>query len=189
VYERAWLTDNDGCLRSGRGDETEGEGLAIFARDRIVSSRSIRLSEGRIGLSVTLASLPDLSIVVTHLSASRADVAGRAGEIARLLPWARLHGPPILLGDFNAVPDAEELGVLRSTYSDAWSAAAERGATGGVESGATRPGRRLARIDYVFFDPSINLALESVDVVDTSTAETGEVSDHRPVVATFRRFP
>jgi endonuclease/exonuclease/phosphatase family metal-dependent hydrolase len=189
VYERAWLTENEACLRSGRGDETEGEGLAIFSRDRIVASRFLRLSEGRIGLAASIASMPGVSIVVTHLSASRADAAGRASEIARLLPWAHLGGAPLLMGDFNATPDAEELGVVRSRYADAWHVAAGRGATGGIDTGATRPGRRLARIDYIFFDPAIGLALESVDVVDTSSSEYGEVSDHRPVVATFRRRP
>ena len=188
VYERAWLTENDACLRGGRGRETEGEGLAIFARDRIVASRSLRLSEGRIGLAASIASIPGVSIVVTHLSAARADAAGRASEIARLLPWAQVFGQPILMGDFNATPDADELAAVRSRYADAWDVAAGRGATGGIDTGATRPGRRLARIDYVFFDPAVDLALESVEVVDTSTPEYGEVSDHRPVVATFRRL-
>jgi exonuclease III len=46
----------------------------------------------------------------------------------------------------------------------------------------------VSRIDYVLYEPTVNLALDAVEVVDVSTAsDVGEVSDHHPVVATFRR--
>jgi len=190
AYEGAWNTENLDCLRSGRGDGVETEGLALFAPERIIATRSIRLSEGRVGLAARLASIPEVSVAVTHLSASREGQAGRARELALLLPWAEKHRAGIVMGDFNAVPQAGELAPVFSRYRDAWSVAAEQGSTAGVPSGATRPGRRLSRIDYVFFDPNVALTLESVEVIDTSSPtspDTGEVSDHRPVVATFRR--
>jgi endonuclease/exonuclease/phosphatase family metal-dependent hydrolase len=186
VYERAWNTDKDDCLRTGRGDGPETEGLAIFARTPVLESRSIRLSEGRIGLAARVASLPRTSIAVTHLSAARDDQAGRARELALLLPWATGQPAHVLMGDFNTTPQTGELGIVQSMYEDAWSRAALDGTTRGVESGATRPGRRQARIDYVFFDPAAPLVVDSVEVVDTSAPGLDEASDHRPVVATFR---
>jgi len=186
VYARAWNTDQRDCLQSGRGDGVETEGPAFFAPERIIASKSVRLSERRVGLAARVASLPGTSIVVTHLSPSRDNQAGRLGEIAALLPWARSHGVGVIVGDLNAAPDARELTSLSSRYVDSWNEAAEQGLTRGVESGGTF-GRARRRIDYVFFDRDVDLTLESVAVIDTSTAGLGEVSDHRPVVATFRR--
>jgi hypothetical protein len=57
-----------------------------------VSSNSIRLSEGRIGLEVRVASMPDVPVVVTHLSANQENQPMREREIATLLPWAARQG-------------------------------------------------------------------------------------------------
>lgn len=186
VYVKAWITENRQCLERGRGDEVETEGLAFFATERIVSSKSVRLSEGRIGLAVRLASMSHVPIIVTHLSPNRQNQANRVRELAALLPWARQHGPGILIGDLNAESDASELGPVLARYRDGWVEAAARGRSGGVISGSTRP-NRVSRIDYVFYAPEVDLTLESVEAVDTSTFGLGEVSDHNPVVATFRR--
>jgi endonuclease/exonuclease/phosphatase family metal-dependent hydrolase len=92
------------------------------------------------------------------------------------------------MGDLNARPDASELIPVLAQYRDAWVDAAERGDARGVLSGSTRPGRRVSRIDYVFYAPDVDLTLESVEIVDPSTVPgLGGVSDHFPVVATFRR--
>jgi hypothetical protein len=83
------------------------------------------------------------------------------------------------MGDFNATPEASELGPVRARYLDAWAEAAAQGQVGGVVSGSTRPSRRVSRIDYVFYAPDVDLRLESVDVVDPSTLPgLDEVSDH-----------
>ena len=73
-------------------------------------------------------------------------------------------------------------------YRDAWAEAASRGRAGGVASGSTRPFGRVSRIDYILYEPRLPLAVDSVEVVDVSASSaSGEVSDHNPVVATFRR--
>jgi endonuclease/exonuclease/phosphatase family metal-dependent hydrolase len=132
--------------------------------------------------------MPDVPVVLTHLSANQENQPNRVREIATLLPWATRRGSGIVMGDLNAMPDAGELVPVFAAYRDAWADAAGRGVTGGIVSGATRPGRRGARIDYVFYAPGAGLTLEHVDVIDTSTSPgLTEVSDHRPVVATFRR--
>lgn len=188
VYANAWITTNRDCQRQRRGDGVAAEGLALFAPGRIVGSTSFRLSEGRIGLDARLASMPGVPVLLTHLSANQENQPHRARELQALLPWAARRGTAILMGDLNAIPQAAELAPVLAAYRDAWQDAAERGVARGVETGATRPGRRGARIDYVFYAPDAGLTLESVEVVDTSTwSGLTEVSDHRPVVATFRR--
>jgi len=187
VFVKAWITDHRQCIERGRGKDIETEGLAIFARAHIVATSSVRLSEGRVGLVVRVASMPDVPVIVTHLSANQENQPNREREIATLLPWAVRQGPGILMGDLNARPDASELGPLMARYRDGWAEASAHGHAGGVTSGSTRPFGRVSRIDYVFYAPAVALTLDSVEIVDTSTLGLGEVSDHHPVVATFRR--
>ena len=190
IYAQAWITEDRQCLERSRGDGVATEGLAFFAAERIIGSSSVRLSEGRVGLAVRVAAMPHVPVIVTHLAASRRNQPDRVRELGRLLPWAAQHGPGILIGDFNATPTAVELRPVLAHYRDAWAGAVAQGTAGGVVSGSTRLGRRVSRIDYVFYEPGVDLVLESMEVVDTSTRpELGEVSDHRPVVATFRRVP
>src|SRR6266850_3921082 len=192
VFVKAWITDHRQCMERGRGKDVETEGVAIFAPERIVASSSVRLPEERVGLAVRVASMPDVPVIVTHLSANQENQPNRERQIATLLPWALRQGPGLLIGDLNARPEASELGPVMARYRDAWAEAAARGRAGGVTSGSTRPFGRVSRIDYVFYAPAPegHLTLDSVEIVDTSTLPgLGEVSDHHPVVATFRRGP
>jgi len=186
VFVKGWVSDKRYCLDRGRGDEVEVEGLAFLAAEPIVSTRWTHLPEHRIGLEVRLASLPDVPVVVTHLAPNRDQQELRARQFATLLPWASQRGGGILIGDLNAEPEASELAPVLTRYRDAWAEAARRGAARGYPTGQTRP-HRVSRIDYVLYAPEIDLTLESVHVVDTATLGLGEVSDHNPVVATFRR--
>ena len=187
-YVEAWITGNRQCLERRRGDDVETEGVAFFTPERIVASNSVRLSDGRVGLAVRVASLPHVPVIVTHLAATRQNQPARVREIAALLPWAAPQGPGLLIGDLNATPEASELGPVMARYRDAWADAAAQGRARGIASGSTRPGRRVSRIDYVFYSPEVDLTLESVEVVDTATPPAlPAVSDHHPVVTTFRR--
>jgi endonuclease/exonuclease/phosphatase family metal-dependent hydrolase len=186
LYVKAWTSDKRYCQERARGDDVEVEGLAFFAAEPIAVSKWTRLPENRVAVEVRVASLPDLPVIVTHLAPNRDQQALRARQFAALLPWAAPRGPGILIGDLNAEPDASELAPAFARYRDAWAEAARRGIARGVATGQTRP-HRVSRIDYVLYAPGINLTLESVEVVDTSTLGLGEVSDHNPVVATFRR--
>ena len=190
VYAKAWGTENAQCLERGRGDGVQTEGVAFLTPERIVASSSVRLSEGRVGLVVRIASMPHVPVIVTHLAANRENQAGRVREIAALLPWAARQGPGLLMGDLNARPEASELSPVMARYRDAWAEAAAGGRVYGVVSGSTRPGRRVSRIDYVFYAPDVDLTLQSAEVVDPSALPgLGGVSDHHPVVATFRGDP
>jgi endonuclease/exonuclease/phosphatase family metal-dependent hydrolase len=187
TYAKSWITEDRRCLERGKGDGVETEGLAFFTPHRVLASDSLRLSEGRVGLVVRVSSMPDLPVIVTHLAASRQNQEGRMRELAALLPWAMRQGPGLLMGDLNARPDAAELAPVLARYRDTWAEAAADGRTRGVLSGSTRPGRHVSRIDYILSAPGIDLILESVDIIDPSTVPgLGGVSDHHPVVATFR---
>src|SRR6185436_5379031 len=75
VHAKAWITDDRHCLEHGRGSDVATEDLAVFAAGRIVASSSVRLSEGRIGLAVRTAAMPQVTVIVTHLSANRQNQA------------------------------------------------------------------------------------------------------------------
>ncbi|MBI4888538.1 MAG: hypothetical protein HY824_15690 [Acidobacteria bacterium] len=187
VHQKAWVTDDRRCRDRGHGSDVATEELAIFSASPITDSRVVRLSEGRVGLAVRVAALPQVPIVVTHLAANRENQRGRMEELGVLLPWAARQGPGLLIGDFNAQPDAVELGPVMARYHDAWADAAADEHITGVVSGSTRPGRRFSRIDFVLYDEKAGLRVESAEVFDVSDLPgLGEVSDHQPVVATFR---
>lgn len=189
VYEKSWITENRDCMIRGRGDDVETEGVAFFAPGPILRSDRIRLPESRVGLMARSAAAPDVPVVVTHLAASRRNQAHRVQQLEALLPWAAMHGAGILMGDLNARPDAPELAPVMARYRDAWVDAVGRRAAIGVSTGGTGPGGRQ-RIDYILYSPDARLTLESVEIRDTATIEgLGEVSDHRPVIATFRIQP
>lgn len=189
VHARAWLLDSRECMERGRGSGVATEDLAFFSVRPILQSSVVRLSGGRVGLAVRVAPLPRVPFIVTHLSNGRRNQQDRAHELGVLLPWAARQGPGVLVGDLNARPDADELGPVLSRYRDAWADAAAIERAVGVVSGGTRP-FGSSRIDYVFYDPQSGLTVEQVDVVDVSAGSVfGDVSDHNPVVATFRRDP
>ena len=187
AFARSWVTENRDCMARGRGDDVATEGLAFFAPERLIVTDHINLPESRVGLMARVASMPDVPVVVTHLAASRRNQGQRVNQLGMLLPWAAKQGPGILMGDFNARPDATELVPVTERYRDSWVEASVRGINKGVMSGSTRPSYE-SRIDYVLYAADAPLVLDSVEVINTApTPGAVEVSDHRPVVATFRR--
>lgn len=156
------------------------EGLAIVSRFAVLESAHRRLphatdSEGRIVLSAALdAPGGRLWVHTTHLSYRQHEGRLREDQVLALDDeiTSRAAGnpqPQVLLGDFNTVPESDEirwlgglctLGGRRVFYQDAW-ATAGRGDGGGSARGITwarenpfrarmgwlRPDRR---IDYIF---------------------------------------
>lgn len=106
----------------------------------------------------------------THLD-FRGDPTVREMQVADMLQIMAEDGErQILLGDFNARPDAAELAPLWEHVGDAWLLA--NGADDGLTYPATAPDRR---IDYITVSPAVEVGL--VTVPETLA------SDHRPVVA------
>lgn len=111
-------------------------------------------------------------VYATHLD-YRSDPAVRRAQVADMSAvMARRHGPKLLLGDFNAEPDAAELASLWTRLTDALTVAGRRTTPTWPADAPTE------RIDYVTFTPGPRVT--GAYVPDTLA------SDHRPVVADLK---
>ncbi|MBX6356407.1 MAG: endonuclease/exonuclease/phosphatase family protein [Micromonosporaceae bacterium] len=112
-------------------------------------------------------------VYATHLD-FRSDPSVRHMQVRdtlAILAQDRPHAQQVLMGDFNAGPDAPELAPLWERVTDAWTVAGEG-------PGLTYPAEQPAeRIDYVTVSPGIGVT--SVSVPATLA------SDHRPVLASL----
>jgi endonuclease/exonuclease/phosphatase family metal-dependent hydrolase len=119
-----------------------------------------------------------LWVTATHLTTRSAEE--RAEQVGAL---AALHTEPmatgLLVGDFNATPDAPELDVLRERFTDAWHLAQDRADQAGWrfwqrDEGRTHPARSPhRRIDQVWVSAGVTVA--AAEVLDA-----GGASDHLP---------
>lgn len=111
----------------------------------------------------------------THLD-YRPDPAVRATQVAEtvdILAEDGEHATQVLLGDFNALPDAPELAPL-------WTRVRDTFAVAGSGDGSTFPAQAPdRRIDYATV--SQRVVVRSATVPGSALAR--EASDHRPVVA------
>ncbi len=110
----------------------------------------------------------------THLDARR-DSAEREHSAKELEAIVAAAGamPVILVGDFNASPEAPSIATLRSFLTDTWPLLHP-------EPGFTIPVRKpTRRIDYIWITPEAFKPLK-MEVIST------EASDHLPIVALFR---
>jgi len=121
-----------------------------------------------------------LWVTATHLTTRSPEE--RAAQVATL---AGLHTDSmeagVLVGDFNARPEAPELASLRDRFGDAWELARDRDDQAGWrfwqrEEGLTHPaGSPDRRIDQVWVSTDVEVA--SANVLDA-----GGASDHLPLV-------
>jgi len=189
AYVQAWQVNRDrACMERGRGDGPNTEGIALLAPEPLEAVAHVKLWNGRIGLAARVSASAGTTVIATHLANGRTqrNIRDRTRQLGKLLPWADALGVPrVLLGDFNARPDAAELAPIAKQYRDAWLEAQSSGAARGVGDGATRT-RGTSRVDFIFYTPGSGLRLESVETVDTRSLIGVVASDHRPVVASFR---
>jgi endonuclease/exonuclease/phosphatase family metal-dependent hydrolase len=172
AYEQEWFTPNVECRDSGRGDGKETEGLALLAPvESLGPTSTTPLPVSRIAFAVKLRSAGGLPVVVTHLASGAQNAEARRKEIDALTRWVGKLGPTeILVGDFNANPDDEEMRPVLSMFKDA----------GG------EPTHGQHRIDYVLFRGP-GLTLEKVETIHTASWFGAKASDHEPLLATFSR--
>jgi endonuclease/exonuclease/phosphatase family metal-dependent hydrolase len=121
-----------------------------------------------------------LWVVNTHLTKGPAE--DLAAQVRAL---AELHAEPmetgVVVGDFNAEPDAAEFAPLRRLFSDAWEVARDRDDQAGWrfwerDEGDTFPaGGPRRRIDQVW-------VTEGVAVAAARVLEGNDASDHLPFV-------
>jgi endonuclease/exonuclease/phosphatase family metal-dependent hydrolase len=157
-------------------------GIALLSRWPITSTTTIPLVidppqpraggsyEPRVALrAVIRAPHGDITILNTHLDASRDD-RWRRQEVARVLAVAdSVAGLLLVGGDFNSTPEsAEQESVRTRGLRDSWTTC------GGQDSGFTYPADSgVKRIDYLFFRAATTC--RRAEVVAT------QASDHRPL--------
>jgi endonuclease/exonuclease/phosphatase family metal-dependent hydrolase len=110
----------------------------------------------------------------THLD-HRRDPAEREHSATELQAIVAAAGrrPVILVGDFNASPEAKSIATIRGFLTDTWPAVSK-------EPGFTIPVKKpTRRIDYIWITPA-SITPVSMAVIPT------EASDHLPIVAELR---
>jgi endonuclease/exonuclease/phosphatase family metal-dependent hydrolase len=195
-------------------------GNAVFSRHPITQQQSFQLPGVESGesrsLLYALCDTPHgaLPVFVTHLNwkfhhgaVRQRQVAFIAARIAELSPIDGPHLPPVLMGDFNAAPDSDEIRFLTGLcaldgktvyFADAWVYAGEgSGHTfdrrNDFAAKAREPSRR---IDYIFvrgpdrqFRGEPMHAEVAFNAADRSGAEAVWPSDHFGVYADLEITP
>lgn len=171
------------------GPEDERYGVALLARQPVLPAERVALykpdyrqshpqypdyfSEQR-ALLVAPVNIGkrQIHVLVTHLGLTADQRARQVREIAETA--ARIPGPKILLGDFNAEPDEPAMSTLLALFQDALTAVRTT-----PEDRKSYPGGLQPRnaIDYIFVSPEFRV-LNARVIRDATLA-----SDHNPVVA------
>jgi endonuclease/exonuclease/phosphatase family metal-dependent hydrolase len=172
---KTWYT----CFAQRTGSST-GQGNLILSRIQISSCDKYYMSGSRSVANATITvNGRTINVFSTHLDDSSSSM--RTTEISQLKSWASGRSEQrIIMGDFNAWPGATEIQNMTSSYYDSWAQAKSEGTAiwySGNEAGNTRN----SRIDYIWRSRgATSLVLTASQVYDT-----GSISDHRPVSATF----
>jgi endonuclease/exonuclease/phosphatase family metal-dependent hydrolase len=124
----------------------------------------------RRGLLEAVIDLPQgpWAVFITHWGLDEGDRLINAEETGERIKAVGL--PTLLLGDFNARPDSDEIGLLKEL-----SGLVDGGAGADVPTYPADTPR--ARIDYLFHSPET--VVQQLTVIDT------QVSDHWPLLAVF----
>jgi endonuclease/exonuclease/phosphatase family metal-dependent hydrolase len=160
---------------------TTGNGNLILSTFPFIATASYLLPASRSAVDATIdVNGRTVNIVSTHMD--NVSAGNRKNEINALLPWAvTLAEDRIILGDYNASPDAAEIGLMKTDYIDTWTAAQAMHTA--VGTGFTHGSHR---IDYIFVSKKASfLKLASVESFNTSDASGVKPSDHEPVLAVF----
>ncbi len=159
-------------------------GLAILSRYPIASYRSAITSTGRGNSRSDLTAViriagREVTVVNVHPDKDLKDGAPIKRTAARL---AKVEGPLVVLGDFNARPKAARLKPVRERLSDAAEIADGKGVPEVVRHATfMRDAKPVAgaRIDYIFVDPKF-VAVRDVRLLDRAH---WPASDHIGVIA------
>lgn len=193
----------------GEGEPAWEEGLAIASRFPLLEIGALALPEPRPNdARILLSARVDHPVApvwchTTHLHYRLDDGLARERQVLAIDAALRDidENPQILCGDFNAIPDADEIRFLRGLttlegrrthYQDAWLRChpAEPGLTWSAQNPHTRHLRSLdvdRRIDYVFVTTRRNdgrgTVAEARVVLDERAPDGSCASDHYGVLA------
>jgi len=192
-------------------------GNAVATRWPIIERDELRLPESgdgetRAALSVRIDSpLGPISFTCTHLNWKLHQAEVRCRQVAALCEHVLRHRPkggfpPLVVGDFNAEPDSDEIRFMTGLHSidgksvyfhDAWRVAGEGEQAAGTTWSNRNPYARAnhepdRRIDYVFAGyplPSGVGLIERCRVVCDDAHDGVWPSDHFGVYAELRSAP
>ncbi|CAG7632692.1 hypothetical protein PAESOLCIP111_03405 [Paenibacillus solanacearum] len=156
------------------GEPRRQYGTAVLSKHPIVRSSNHALSsfgkEQRGMLETEIAvGARYLMFYNIHMGLTSEQRVKQAEEVLDIMKGSTL--PLVLLGDFNAHPDSEEIEQFkRSGLIDSFSGIADAGTFPSIT-----PARR---IDYIFYNDQLELVEREVVASDAS--------DHRPIVGIYR---
>ena len=147
-------------------------GNALLSAYPIIDARSVILpSKGELAvLLVTKVLINDVkvNVLVAHFGETEEDRTAQANATAAIIK--ELDGPTFLVGDFNSVPGSPQIQTLLSAgLTDSYFALHGKHVATTLSSGKT--------IDFIFH--------ANVTVTAAEVLETGIISDHKAVIATF----
>ncbi len=135
-----------------------------------------------LGAAVDIEGQP-VDVVCTHLGLSEDERLRQAEDVAGFCAGWHSARPLILMGDFNAFPDADEIATVRKTLVDVFQqhavAGDERLTFPSGPLGSRAENGWAGAIDYVFVSSQIHPV--HIEVLREATP----ASDHAPVVATL----
>jgi endonuclease/exonuclease/phosphatase family metal-dependent hydrolase len=160
-------TDGDGFCRYGTAVVSRFSMRAATARDYSLPRAGEEEPRGLAEVGVNVRGRR-LIIFNTHLSEVASARRAQVREILRVVSATR--GPYIVMGDFNARPNAPEIGWMRRRLTDAAKLMRVK-----------RPTVGNTRIDYVFASKGTTVLSARVP-----PASARRISDHRPLIVKLR---
>ena len=132
----------------------------------------------RAGVNVNGTVLQVFTTHLQHTDGCANDALSRAQSMAMLKSWAANYPTPqIVGGDFNGqAAEIDSTSGMSPNFADVWALA---GSGAGATAYLPTP---TVRIDYWFIDASTRAVAQAVEAVPN----TGTVSDHLPLRATFK---
>jgi endonuclease/exonuclease/phosphatase family metal-dependent hydrolase len=151
-----------------------GYGVGILSRLPIVAQSTIALPVSKgiepRAMAVVTVKMPGdslLQFAAAHLDAEN-NPADRINQANTLIQYfSRTKLPTILAGDFNAIPAAKEIAILKELFTDATH-----------QLGPTWPADvPTVKLDYILLAPKHQWTITSTRIIKETVA-----SDHRPVL-------
>ena len=163
-----------------------GEGEAVMTRLDVDAVDDFLLSVSR---SVAMLRLNVngriVNVFSTHLDHQSSST--RVTQVRQLVSWMASHAEQrIVAGDFNGWPGTAEYNEMNRSHNDGWAVARNAGVAYSF-SGNPDGNTRNTRIDYVWGSRGgTALQVTRAEVYDTRDSGGVKISDHNPLIVTYR---
>ena len=134
----------------------------------------------------------EVDVYDTHLHHTAEGGAIRREQIEDLLGFIRSTrgtGPVIVMGDFNAAPEAQEMQLMDAEYADAYASVHPDAAARARTTLNPELGHTARRIDHIYFERGRFEPVSAEIILDHRDAAGVWASDHFGVIARLRIRP